>query len=110
MKSDFMHKLKNLISPDYLVTFQDELLAVIFDGHAFIQMLPPADSIFPQKFLDIDLQFWSNFMSSSVAIQIHIVFDRYSDSSMKGNTRQQRTKGKASHEFQIRGTTRFPRN
>jgi hypothetical protein len=93
-KSDFMHKLEELLPEN--IRDLDSADCVIFDGHAIIQMLPFPASTENATFKDMAAHFM-NFVHSVARTvgartlgQIHVVFDRYLPKSIKSQTRQKR--------------------
>ena len=96
-KSDFMHKLKDLIPRNEGDTARNESSdANIFDGHAKIQILAPSSMIPREKFQDMAQKFFSYIKMKAASMnlvaqgQIHVSFDRYKEFSVKSQTRQKR--------------------
>lgn len=85
-----MHKLEELL-PGQNVINVDHCDAILFDGHASIQtLLPPTNSL-NITFQNMAEQFLKHVTHSQNHVdQIHVVFDRYLDSSIKSQTRQKR--------------------
>ena len=94
-KSDFMHKVEELIPGDKHKSV-DTCDALLFDGHTCIQMLPSPTRIqnmpfkdMPQRCLSYILHCSGTFPPSDVQ-QIHVVFDKYLEDSIKAQTRATR--------------------
>ncbi|CAC5361556.1 unnamed protein product [Mytilus coruscus] len=83
------------------MTSIDRCNALIYDGHAVIQMLnPPSRTVVPTTFEDMANWFFDTIFSHSrhsnndrPVKQIHIVFERYLEESIKEQTREKRTAG-----------------
>ena len=96
-KSDFMHKLEELL-PEHLQNLKDVegCDAVIHDGNAVVHTMgEPArtDKTFQDmssKFQAKILNITSEELNSSNCSQIHIVFDKYNMQSIKASTREKR--------------------
>ena len=91
-KSDFMCKLESLLE-NKIVSIKSAD-CIIFDAMATIQMLPLPTQTLKISFSDMAKQFLQCILQCSRAIQsvtqIHIVFDRYKENSLKLQTRQKR--------------------
>ena len=87
-KSDTMHKLEELIPEGKITSLNKHMDAIIFDGHAVIQSLPPPATTLPISFKDMAHKFMLHIIHSTVEItpdvsQIHIAFDVYRENSTK---------------------------
>jgi hypothetical protein len=88
-KSDFMHKLEELIPGDK-VTYIQRCDAVVFDGHASMQMLRAPTTLGKTSFKEMTGCFIGHVLHSSSTTsasdvqKVHIVFDRYLEDSIKG--------------------------
>ena len=102
-KSDFMRKLESLLA-NKIVSIQSAD-CIIFDAMATIQMLPLPTQTLTISFSAMAKQFLRCILQCSRAVQsvnqIHIVFDRYKESSLKLQTRQKRGDTGASHKIHI---------
>ena len=96
-KSDFMHKLLQLL-PDDLQNLRNvsECDAAIHDGHAVIQAMSEPSKT-DQNFQDMSAKFEAKIlkvtneeMNSRDCSQLHIVFDKYNERSIKTSTREKR--------------------
>lgn len=110
-KSDFMHKLESL-HENKIVSVQSAD-CIIFDAMAIIQMLPMPTRTLKVTFIDMAKQFLQYVLHSSRAIhsvaQIHIVFDRYEENSLKLQTRQKRGDTGTSHKIHIQAEIPIPK-
>ena len=91
-KSDFLHKLEDLLAGEKITEVQSG--AVIYDGHAIIQMIPGPST--EKTFWGMAKIFTAHILSrdlSKNATQIHVVFDRYFENSVKSATRFKRSGG-----------------
>jgi hypothetical protein len=106
-----MHKLESLLPGDKITSI-DAPDCMIYDGHAIIQMLPVPPTENKVKFLDMAASYYRHIMTSSCpqgsVRQIHIVFDRYLEDSLKGQTRQKRGDVSGSHRVHIQSETAVP--
>jgi hypothetical protein len=97
-KSDYMHKLEELVPGDGIAAV-DLCDTIIFDGHAIIQALSTPNIIVKATFKYMADAFMSHIMSHSKNIaSLHVVFDRYLDNSIKCQTREKRG---ANHMTQV---------
>ena len=84
VKSQFMQKLEELV-PGEKITSVQIVDAVIFDGHAIVQMLPGPSGTGLVTFRDMADNFLRHILLVSDlhgAQQIHIAFDRYDTDSV----------------------------
>ena len=87
-KSDFMHKLEGLLT-EKTTSIQDTVDTLIFDGHAIIQSLTPGVSTPMVSFKSMASWFYSYInrcvksMKTSEHFQIHVIFDKYYEDSVK---------------------------
>jgi hypothetical protein len=113
-KSDFMHKLEELVPGDKITTIQ-RCDALLFDGHASIQMLSGTATLGPMCFRDMAERFighimhLSNITPSTDVKQIHIIFDKYLEDSIKGQTRAKRGEGMG-HLYHVKADVAIPQN
>lgn len=113
-KSDFMHKLEEIVTDEIKRKLEVPVDAVIFDGHAVIQALPPPPcSPLQATFLDVAKGFHSYIKGASKNIsttvtQVHVVFDRYLENSIKSQTREARSAGKSKRTYKVRGEAKVP--
>ena len=113
-KSDFMHKLEELIPGDK-VTAIPSCDAVVFDGHASIQMLGAPTSLGKISFKDMAGRFISHILHSSTTTsathvkQVHVVFDKYVEDSIKAQTRAKRGE-RQGQIYHIKGDGPIPQN
>lgn len=114
-KSDFMHKLEDLVSKE-IRDKVDIPACVIHDGHALIRKLPgPSELGDKVSFRDMARSFTtymlhlSNSASSDVP-EIHIVFDRYEQVSIKSQERETRAGRQNVIQHHIRLDLPAPRN
>ena len=90
-KSDFLEKLEKLIQPESVVRTVSEKDTFVFDGMAIIQMLQASASVAKPTYNDMASLFWKYILSASRGVQnIHVVFDRYIENSLKLQTREKR--------------------
>lgn len=96
-KSQFMHKLEEMIPGDKITAIAS-CDAMVFDGHAIIQTLLPPSHATVQKpsFKDMAGKFIDHVMYTAKSVpgndasEMHIVFDRYFENSIKNRTREKR--------------------
>ena len=90
-KSDFLEKLEKLIQPESVVRTVSEKDTFVSDGMAIIQMLQAPASVAKPMYNDMASLFWKYSLSASGGVQnIHVVFDRYIENSLKLQTREKR--------------------
>ena len=92
VKSDFMAKAEGLINDDKIRRVQSE--PVVYDGHALIQMIQGPTG--EKTFKDMAENFTACVIKGVVskdAKEIHVVFDKYYEKSVKAMTRSQRSGG-----------------
>lgn len=91
-KSDFMQKLEVLAGPEHIIRDGSEISnidCIVFDGMAIVQMLQPKSA--KSTYQQMAEGFWSYILSQSAGVSnLHIVFDRYEDNSVKIQTRERR--------------------
>lgn len=76
-KSDYMHKLEELI-PGGRLTTVEACDVIIFDGHAIIHLLPAHTLLTKATFQDTAEAFMNHVMSHSKdSASIHVIFDKY---------------------------------
>ena len=111
VKSQFMHKLEDLLPGDKLTSVKGSE-AMIFDGHAIIQMLPGPSLKEKVTFKDMAVNFLDYILHSSAQHgtihQIHVVFDRYDADSIKNQTREKRAAGRQVHEYHVQLDVQVP--
>ena len=80
---------------------------------AIIQMLPTSSEPGKVSFLDMTEQFWRNILQASRAEksidQIHIVFDRYEENSLKQQTWQKRGDTGIHYKIHIQSEIAIPK-
>ena len=87
-KSEFMHKLEELL-PKPKITKINKADAVIFDAHATIQATQPLSKDEKVIFHQMANDFVETLLSKAIKVsskqdcQVHIVFDKYVDNSIK---------------------------
>jgi len=116
VKSDFMHKLEELVPGEKIVKIT-ACDAVIFDGHAVIQQLtPPTSSTTNVTFQEMAARFVAHVlkplegMPATGKTDIHVTFDRYVDLSAKQQTRGERGDGQAGIVYHIQPEVSIPKN
>ena len=94
-KSHFLHKLEDLLPGDPKTSIE-VCDALLVDGNAVIHILPvtsdvekPTFKIMADRFMQY-VKHKSDHISSGEVKQIHIVFDRYIEGSIKTMTREKR--------------------
>ncbi len=91
VKSDFIHKLDGLIPGDKIISIPS-CDAIIYDGHASIQMLDVARTCINFQNMAHNFMTYifnhSRSVSAENATQIHVVFDKYPESSVKAQARE----------------------
>ena len=113
-KSDFMHKLEELIPHDKVTEIQ-RCDALVIDGHASIQMLGVPMTTGKMCFRGMAERFIGHIMhissttSSNDVQQIHIVFDKYLEDSIKGQTRAKRGDDQG-HLYHVKADVAIPQN
>ena len=111
VKSDFMHKLETL--HEGKITSVQSPDCIIFDAMAIIQMLPTPSKPGKVTFLDMAEQFLHHILQASRAEksidQIHIVFDRNDENSLKQQTRQKRGDTGIQHKIHIQSEIAIPK-
>ena len=113
-KSQFMHKLEDLI-PNEKITEVTDVDAIIFDGHAVIhqlQMPPNMEKVHFKDMADCFMKYVVNTAKShgSTVSQIHVVFDRYLYDSPKAQTRLKRANGDRVNNIHVLPDVLVPRN
>lgn len=112
-KSDFMHKLKEILPGGTLKQVSEVDLQVI-DGHAYIQMLQVPSQSQLLTFKDIGKMLLQKVIYVACKIvrdqsDIHIVFDNYEEERIKSQEREKRSsKGGIAHHIQLNGNV--PKN
>lgn len=90
-KSDFLHRLEALLPAQRITAFKTSGAAIIFDGHAVVQALPAPGPTTLRTFKDMAKEFLTYILQHSEgASQIHVVFDKYFENSIKSATRLKR--------------------
>ena len=111
VKSDFMHKLEGMYEDK--VTSIGSTDCIIFDAMAVIQMLPVPSKTVRETFVDMVEQFCDYILRNSriytSVSQIHIVFDRYEENSLKSLTRQKRGDSTKGHKIHIQADMTVPK-
>ena len=109
-KSDFLDKLENLIEPELIFRNVKEADCIVFDGMAIIQMLQPPQSTVKLVYNDMASAFWKYILFASEGVHnIHVVFDRYIENSLKFQTREKRGEDVSRHTpTRIQGKMNFP--
>lgn len=115
VKSQFMHKLEETV-PGAKITAIESCDVVIFDPHAIIQML--GNKIVQQgetcykttaiKFIEYIIS-RCNSIGNDIT-EIHIIFDKYYEESIKSGTRSKRGSVKTAHSYIIKGDIQIPLN
>ena len=86
---------------------------IIFDAMAVIQMLPVPSKTVKVTFVDMVEQFCDYILRNSPnytsVSQIHIVFDRYEENSLKSLTRQKRGDSTKGHKIHIQADMTVPK-
>ena len=109
-----MTKLEDLI-PGEKITSINETDAIIFEGHAVIQMLgSPTSKAGMLTFRDMANNFLRYILCKSevhgTVQEIHVAFDRYDANTIKNQTREKRTSGMKSQEYHIQVDVQIPQN
>ena len=114
-KSQFLHRLEDIL-PGEKITEIGSADAMLFDGHAVIQSLPPPNSAVQKTtFRDMASKFVNHIIHKSVAVagndvkQMHIVFDRYEENSIKNATREKRGNN-TGHTYHVLPDVTIPGN
>ncbi len=87
----------------------------MIDGHAAIQMLGTPPSLGKTSFRDMAERFLSHVLQRSTSTspevnqQVHVVFDKYLEDSIKAQTRGKRGEGQG-HLYQVRADVAIPPN
>ena len=114
-KSDFMHKLEETVT-DTVTQYLEFCDALIIDGHALIQAMPePRSALGDTTFGHLGAQFLSRVMSMSRSVgcnagQVHNVFDKYLEDSIKSQARSRRSTGYKGATYQVRPELHVPKN
>ena len=113
VKSQFMYKLEDLL-PGEKITSVAEADAIIFDGHAVIQMIGSgASGTRLVTFRDMAENFLRHFLHRCEihgrVQQIHSAFDRYDSDSIKNQTREKRSSGMKGQEYHIQLDVQVPK-
>ena len=93
-KSDFMHKLEGLVSPEDILRDTKEICGidcVVFDGMAIVQTQQP--KTMKSTYQEMAESFWTHILSLARSLgvsNLHVVFDRYEENSIKQQTRIRR--------------------
>ena len=95
-----MQKLEDLI-PGEKVTSIDPSDAIIFYGHALIQILLLPGGMEKVTFRDRALNILSQMHGSGIVQQIHVVFDRYNVDSIKNTTREKCSAGTHAQKYHV---------
>ena len=116
VKSDFMHKLEGLM-PNDKITSIDSCDAIVYDGHASIQMLGTSSTTSVKNTFDDMAQYFTRYIfqhsrsiSSEEIQQIHIIFDKYISSSTKSQTRESRGARHTNVNIHIQPNGLIPQN
>ena len=89
-KSDFLKKFEQVL-PNEVILKLHNIDAIVFDAHAAIQLLPGPDKNEPKTCKSMAQDFINYILRQSNGCQqIHIVFDKYNETSTKNGTRQRR--------------------
>ena len=115
VKSDFMHKLDDLVPGDKISKI-NVCDAVIFDGHAVIQMLAPPSTSIKTTFKEMASRFCKytmqtvQHMEPTDELRIHIIFDNYLESTIKKTTRVKRGDSDRGIVYHIQADISIPPN
>lgn len=109
-KSDFMAMLEGLLPNK--ITHISKADTIIFDGMAIVQLLQPHSEYLTirnmvELFMNHSLKTARNMPEMK---NIHIVFDKYSNSSLKTQTRNRRGDRATGHALHIHGDLAIPKD
>jgi hypothetical protein len=92
-KSDLVHCLEKLISPQEHILTNPAVTVIIIDGAAIVNMLKPG--VTTKTFQDYATQVFIPFIARQLrnADRVDIVWDEYFQDSLKAKTRSKRGKG-----------------
>ena len=110
-----MHKLEDLLPGDKISKI-NVCDAVVFDGHAVIQMLAPPSTSIKTTFKEMASRFCKytmqtvQHMEPTDELQIHIIFDNYLESTIKKTTRVKRGESDRGIVYHIQTGISIPPN